>query len=417
MNELEIQLQKVKSASQVLAVATTKQRNSVLAGIAKALDTNRQQILAANKKDLALYNGEAVMADRLTLTDQRITDLIAGVKKVKNQTDPLGHILSTSKMANGLIIDKVTVPLGVIGVIYESRPNVTVDLAVLCLKSGNAAVLKGGKESWYTNQVLVALIQQVLRKHKLPASSIYSVNPKEQWKEIIFNAHGLIDVLIPRGGQALIKAVRESARIPVIETGAGVCHILVDQKYNIDKAVNIIVNAKTQRPSVCNALDTLVVHEKIAEKLLSRLAKALFSYNVVIQADGKSFRHLKQSYSQELLQRATHSSYGHEFLSLQLAIKTVKSFAEGLKFVKTHTSGHTEAILTDDDNHASQFLNEVDAAVVIKNASTRFTDGGEFGLGAEVGISTQKLHARGPMGAEALTSYKWVVKGSGQVRA
>lgn len=416
MNKFTQQLNKVKKASRALGLSTSVQRNRILDDIAKHIEANKSRILKANAKDVAAFKGDPNMRDRLALTETRIKDIIKGIKIVRNLPDLLGTTLLHRKMPNGLKITKSAVPLGVVGVIYEARPNVTVDLAVLGLKSGNAVVLKGGKESWQTNKVLVELMQQSLKRNGFSADSLYIVDPKTDWKTDLMNAHGLVDVLIPRGGQNLIKFIRENAHIPVIETGAGVCHILVDQKYDAKKAASILVNAKTQRPSVCNSLDTLVIHEKAAKQVLPELAKQLAKHKVQIFADSASYAILKANYQSSLLQKAKPSDYGHEFLSLKMAIKTVANFEQGLKFVQDHTSGHSEAILTDNKKNAQKFLNEVDAAVVLENASTRFTDGGEFGMGVEVGISTQKFHARGPMGLDALTSYKWKVVGSGQIR-
>ncbi len=323
--------------------------------------------------------------------------------------------METRKRPNGLVIKKISVPLGVVGVIYESRPNVTVDLAVLALKTGNAIVLKGGKEAYSTNKVLVSIIHRALKKHGLSSDLVFLVDPASNWKKDLLNAHGLVDVLIPRGGQGLINWVRENSHLPIIETGAGVCHTFVDN-YDVKKSVDIIVNSKTQAPAVCNALDTLVVNHQMLKKLMPALAAPLAEWGVEIFADNDSYRALKNIYPAKLLHMAKPEHFGREFLSLKMSIKTVKNFAEGLAFVKKYTSGHSEAILTNNRRHSSAFLKQIDAAAVYHNASTRFTDGGEFGMGAEVGISTQKLHARGPMGLEALTSYKWIVEGNGQTR-
>ena len=330
--------------------------------------------------------------------------------------DPSNRVLEQKKLANGLALRKVSVPLGTVAVIYESRPNVTVDIAALAFKSGNGVVLKGGTESYETNKQLVQIIKQVLAKSGFSWDLIYLINPADNWKKELFTARGLVDVIIPRGGTGLINFVRKNSEIPVIETGAGVCHTFVDEKFDLSIAAKIIVNAKTQRPAVCNSLDTLVVHKTAEKKLLSALAAKLSEFKVEIRADRPAFSILKKYYPGELLKLASASDFGHEFLSLVMSIRTVKTFAEGLEFVKAKTSHHSEAILTRDANHARTFLSEVDAAVVYHNASTRFTDGGEFGMGAEVGISTQKLHVRGPMGAEALTTSKWQAYGRGQTR-
>jgi len=409
-------LQKSKIASGKIALASLGSRNNVLKEIVAQLQIHQADILRANQKDLENFKGEESVRDRLRLDEKRIRDIITGIKMIVKLPDPLGRVLETRKPATGLVINKVSVPLGVVGVIYESRPNVTVDLAALCLKSGNAAVLKGGKEAQETNELLVKLMRKALQKFRLPTDALYLIDPASDWKEDLMTAHGLVDVLIPRGGQRLIDWVRREARIPTIETGAGVCHTFVDEKYDVSKAARIIFNARTQRPSVCNSLDTLVVHEKIAKKLLPEAARLLITKQVELRADPSSYHILTSQYPGEFLKKAQPEDFGFEFLSQILAIKTVKNFEEGLAFIKKYTSGHSEAILTNNKKHAERFLNEVEAAAVYVNASTRFTDGGEFGMGAEVGVSTQKLHARGPMGLEALTSYKWKVYGSGQVR-
>lgn len=304
--------------------------------------------------------------------------------------------------------------------IYESRPNVTTDLAGLAFKSGNAVVLKGGSEAFNSNQILVRLIHYVLKNHGVSSDLLYLINPKHNWQEVLLNAHGLVDVIIPRGSGRLIEWVRQNSRVPVIETGAGVCHTFVDDSADPKMAAEIIYNAKTQRPNVCNALDTLVIHHKIIDQLLPLMAEKLRTQQVKIFADAASYQSLKACYSKELLRFCAGTDkacpYGVEFLSLTMSIKTVKNFQQGLAFIKKYTSEHSETILSKHTSHIRQFLREIDAATVYSNASTRFTDGGEFGMGAEVGISTQKLHARGPMGLESLTTYKWVVMNSGQTR-
>jgi glutamate-5-semialdehyde dehydrogenase len=357
------------------------------------------------------------MRDRLVLNKKRIGEMAQGLPALKKLSDPLHQILSKGVRPNGLRIEKVSVPLGVVAVIYESRPNVTVDLAGLALKSGNGLVLKGGSEAFLTNRVLVALIHRAMQQSGLPASLVYLIHPKENWQTTLLAAHQLVDVIIPRGGTGLINWVRQHSKVPVIETGAGVCHILVDSEANINQAVKIIVNAKTQRPDVCNALDTLVVHQAALKKLLPPLAPALAKFGVEVFADAAAYQLMRNLYPADWLKKAQPEHFGKEFLSLKLSIKTVKNFEAGLEFVKKYTSGHSEALLSHSGKHIRRFLKEVDAAAVFSNASTRFTDGGEFGMGVEVGVSTQKLHARGPMGLEALTSYKWVVLGNGQTRA
>ncbi len=410
------QLKKTKEASADLGLLSHAVRNAILLDIAQELRGARGEITSANERDISAFKGADAIRQRLELGTKKLEKYIQGIEDVAKLPDVLGKVLDERTRPNGLHIQKVSVPLGVIGVIYESRPEVTIDLVALALKTGNAIVLKGGKESYYTNRAIVACIHAVLKAHGVSQDAVFLVDPKSDWKKELLNAHGLIDLLVPRGGAGLISFVRENARIPMIETGAGVCHILVDESYDADMAVPIIVNAKVQAPGVCNALDALVVHENIAPVLLPPLAKALSKDGVEIFADPAAYKILKGTLPPKLLKKARLADFGREFLSLKMAIKTVKDFSEGIAFIQKHTSSHTEAVLTDNEEHARAFLNTIDAAVMMHNASTRFTDGGEFGMGAEVGISTQKLHARGPMGIEALTSYKWIVRGNGQVR-
>ncbi|MDP4000657.1 MAG: glutamate-5-semialdehyde dehydrogenase [bacterium] len=409
-------LKKVKKASLKLGYLDTKTRNQILLSLAKELTRNKDLIFRANGRDVKAFKGHEAKRERLELNQKKLRNIVNSIKTVVKLSDPINKVIETRKRPNGLVLKKISVPLGVVGVIYESRPNVTVDLSVLAIKSGNAVVLKGGKESFHTNQALVRIMQKVLKQFKLPSELITLITPTVNWKTELLHAHGLVDVLIPRGSNSLIEWVRANASVPVIETGAGVCHVFVDHPYDSSNAAKIVVNAKTRRPSVCNALDTLVVHRSTSPKLFSQIAKNLAPFRVEIFADKPSFAFLHQKYPSELLHRATEEDFGQEFLSLKMSIKTVNDFAEGLDFVKKYTSGHSEAILTDNQRHAKQFMKEIDAAAVYHNASIGFTDGGEFGMGSEVGISTQKLHARGPMGLEALTTYKWLIFGHGQVR-
>ncbi len=414
MNDLLKQLQKTKNSQSKLANLSLEKRNKILVDISELLKKYQSSILKANTLDLNNLQ-RLEMRERLTLNERRINGMARGLLNVALLPNSISQILEKRILPNGLNLQKVSVPLGVVSVIYESRPNVTIDLAGLCIKSGNGLVLKGGSEAYNSNKILVELVHRALKKQGLPPSLVYLIDPKSNWQKILLNARGLVDVLIPRGSNSLIEWVRENSRLPIIETGAGVCHIFVDQKVNVKKAVEIIVNAKTQRPDVCNALDTLVIHHQ-ALKVLLDASKKLAEYRVEIFADKNAYRALKNIYPQRLLHKATAQDFGKEFLSLKMSVTTVGSFAQGLLFIKQHTSGHSEAILSNNQKHIHQFLSEVDASVVYANASTRFTDGEEFGMGAEVGISTQKLHARGPMGLTALTSYKWVMQGKGQVR-
>ena len=416
MKRMLLQLKAVKAASSELSMLGHQERERLLLGIAEHLKKSKKQIGRANSKDISIFKGSESLCQRLALGEQKLDRSIRGIIEVAKLPDSLGKIIDKRRRPNGLIIEKITVPLGVIGVIYESRPDVTIELTALALKTGNAIVLKGGKESFHTNQAIVAVIKKVLQAKGLSPEIVHLVDPKEDWKKDLLNADGLIDLLVPRGGEGLIKFVRENARVPVIETGAGVCHIFVDFSADLKKAIQIIVNSKVQMPSACNALDTLVVHRKIASKLLPLAAEQLFLYGVEIFADPEAYRILSARSHSRFLKKAHPEDFGHEFLSMKMAVKTVGSFDAGLKFIKENTSSHTESILTADKKHADEFLKSIDASVVIHNASLRFTDGGEFGMGAEVGISTQKIHARGPMGIDALMSYKWIVRGKGQIR-
>lgn len=415
-SQLMEKFKKIKQASSKLAILSHASRKKILVDFLNQLKRHKKQILWANQKDLKNFYGEQAIKERLELDDKKIKQIILSNSEVVNLPDALNEVRQTIKRPNGLVIKQVSMPFGVVAAIYESRPNVTVDLAILAIKTGNAIILKGGKESFKTNKYLVSLIHKSLKKNGLPSDLVFLIDPSSDWKQDLLNAHGTVDVLIPRGSQNLIEFVRQNAKIPIIETGAGVCHTFVDEFYSVKNAVDIIVNAKTQRPSVCNSLDTLVIHGKMSKKLLPVLAALLSLHKVEVFADHSAFAILKNFYPKQLLKVSKTEDYGREFLSLKMSIKTVINFEEGLEFIKRHTSGHSEAILTDNKKHAREFLQEVDAAAVYHNASTRFTDGGEFGMGSEVGISTQKLHARGPMGIKALTSYKWIVLGKGQVR-
>jgi glutamate-5-semialdehyde dehydrogenase len=431
MNNLLVKLQNAKKHQPSLALLSLAERNKILISVAELLKKNKRKILSANGQDLKNLQ-RMDMRDRLVLNDKRLLSMEQGLQALTKLPDSLNKILEKKDLKNGLHLSKISVPLGVVAVIYESRPNVTIDLAGLAIKTGNALVLKGGSEAHQTNKILTSLIHQALAKHRLSPDLVYLIDPKESWQKVLLNAHGLVDVLIPRGSSGLIEWVRKNSRLPIIETGAGVCHIFVDDKTDPVKAAEIIVNAKTQRPDVCNALDTVVIHRKSLNAVMSELAKKFIAFSqwaplrsamvpigqrhVEIFADDETYRILKNVYPMKVLRKAKPTDFGKEFLSLKMSIKTVGSFEEGLEFVKQKTSGHSESILSKNPKHIARFLNEVDAAVVYQNASTRFTDGGEFGMGAEVGISTQKLHARGPMGLEALTSYKWVAKGNWLLR-
>ncbi len=402
-------------ASKTIALLPKKTVNAVLTDCAVALKNHEDAILAANGKDLRRMQESDPRFDRLALSPSRIADIADDLKTVAELPSPLGKILEERTRPNGLHLKKITVPLGVIGIIYEARPNVTIDAFALCFKSGNACVLKGGSDAQDSNKTLVKIIQGVLKKHGIDPHVILLLPPDRSSVTAMMTAHGLIDVLIPRGSQALIENVRKHSHIPVIETGAGIVHTYVDANADITNASDIIFNAKTRRPSVCNALDTLIIHQSQLKNLF-RIVAPLFQKRVKIFADAQALKSLKGQYDSKLLQKALPRHFGTEFLSLSLSIKTVKNLDEALAHIDAHGSRHSEAIISKDQKTIDQFLHRVDAAAVYANASTAFTDGGQFGMGGEIGISTQKLHARGPMGLSELVSYKWVVRGEGQVR-
>jgi glutamate-5-semialdehyde dehydrogenase len=408
-------IRKTKAASHELLALTESERNAVLASLAMKLRDSCDEILSANARDLEAMGQEDPMRDRLALTEKSIKEIASSIEKVVSIPSPLGKVLEHKRMPNDLFLEQVAVPLGVVSVIYESRPNVTIDVFVLCFKTGNACVLKGGKEAHHTNTVFVQIIQSALSDHHVNTDAVYLLPPNREETLVLLNAHGLVDVCIPRGSQSLINYVRMNAKIPVIETGAGIVHTYFDQSGDKTKARDIINNAKTRRISVCNALDCLLVHQDRLSDLYE-LVEPLKSHEVEIFADKKAYDALSNLYPNHLLFHAHPDDFGKEFLSYKLAIKTVDSIAEAVSHIMTYTSGHSEAILTENQENADYFIQKIDAAVVYVNTSTAFTDGGEFGMGAEIGISTQKLHARGPMGLEALTSYKWIVRGNGQVR-
>lgn len=406
---------RAKEAAAPLSTASTDAKNKALAAIATALDNNRVNILTANAKDVeaAKANGmSSAMLDRLTLTDGRISGMITGIHEVIALDDPVGEFLSMSKRPNGLQIGQKRVPLGVIAIIYESRPNVTVDAAVLCLKAGNAVVLRGGKEAFYSNSALMDTMRLALAGTEIPPDALHLVgDTSRESATALMGLTGLIDVLIPRGGAGLIRSVVEHAKVPVIETGVGVCHVYVDETADLPTAAAIVANAKCSRPSVCNAIETLLVHRSVAAAFLPRVKPLLDKSNVEIRGDAETKQILG-----DCVTAATDADYGTEFLDYILAVKVVADLDEALAHIHQHGSGHSECIVTESYTSAQKFLDTVDAAAVYVNASTRFTDGGVFGLGAEIGISTQKMHARGPMGLRELTCTKFVIYGNGQVR-
>lgn len=388
-------------------------RGAVLKALSKRLIAASADIVAANAKDLSRMPANDPMYDRLLLTEKRIAAIAADVEKVAEMGSPLGKTLERNVMPNGLEICRVSTPLGVVAVIYESRPNVTIDVFSLCFKSGNACVLKGGKEAIESNTVLVKIIKETLAAEGVDTNAVCLYPSSREDTVHLLNATGLIDVCIPRGSKALIDYVRSNAKIPVIETGAGVVHTYFDRDGDLEKGKRIVNNAKTRRVSVCNALDCLLVHVDRLDHL-HLLVRPLIDSQVNIYADPQSLSALEGLYP--LLNQATEESYGTEFLDYKLAIKTVANIGEAREHIAKYGTRHSEAIVTENSQIASEFINTIDAAAVYHNAPTSFTDGGQFGMGAEIGISTQKLHARGPMGLNALTSYKWVIKGDGQIR-
>lgn len=415
LDALTGRLEAARRAARVLATMTAGQKNAALEAIAESVLTNAARILSANELDLAngRENGIADgLQDRLRLDDRRLASLALAVRQIGELTDPVGQVVRGSVLPNGLNVSQVRVPFGVVGAIYEARPNVTIDIAALALKSGNAVVLRGGSAAENTNRVLVEVIRSALVEAGLPADAVQTIDEfGRDGARRLMRARGYVDVLIPRGSADLIESVVAESTVPVIETGAGVVHVYLDESADLDQAVDIVHNAKVQRPSVCNALETLLVHAASAPRLLPAVLGRLRDAGVTVHADDRARALFPDSVS------ATEADWSTEYMALDIAVRVVDDLDGALEHIATYSTHHTESILTNDLARAERFLAEVDSAVVMVNASTRFTDGGEFGFGAEVGISTQKLHARGPMGLPELTSTKWVVRGTGQVRA
>ncbi len=414
MNRLTELGKRAKAASRTLSCASTAQKNAALAAIADALCAHIPEILAANEEDLkaAAQNGMSEsLQDRLRLTAARIEGIAGAVRDLIGLPDPIGQVIDGGTRPNGLKIEKVRTPIGVVGMIFEARPNVTVDAACLCLKSSNVCILRGGKEAIHSNTALAQIMCGALGGAGLPHDCILLVtDTSRDSANDLMNLNGYLDVLIPRGGKGLIRAVVENATVPVIETGAGNCHIFVDESASLAQAVSICDNAKTSRPSVCNAVETVLVHSRIADQFLPALAEKLAEHQVELRGCARTRAILPQAAP------ASDEDYATEFDDYILALRVVDSLDEAIEHIRTYTTGHSEAILTNHFANAQRFTAEIDAAAVYVNASTRFTDGGEFGFGAEIGISTQKLHARGPMGLAELTSCKYIVTGSGQIR-
>ena len=407
-----------KLASYQLAQCSTETKNNALINIADLLELNADKILNANQKDMAIAKDQGLsdaILDRLLLTSERLSSIANDVRNVVSLKDPIGQVIDGSTLASGLKLQRHRVPLGVIGVIYEARPNVTIDIAALCLKTGNAAILRGGKETVNTNAAIIAIIQQALKQVGLPETAVQSIdNPDRKYITELLKLDKYVDMIIPRGGAALHKLCREHSTIPVITGGIGVCHIFVDESADFDKALSIIVNAKTQRPSTCNTVETLLVHTAIANTFLPKLNQIMADNQVILHADTDAYKILNSGVADVF--PVKDEELRQEWLSKDLNIVIVDSLELAVEHIREYGSGHSEAILTRSLFNAEQFVNLVDAAAVYVNASTRFTDGAQFGLGAEVAVSTQKLHARGPMGLEALTTYKWIGYGEDLIR-
>ena len=413
MNEI---FSAVKTASRKIALLSDDKRNEVLRAVADAIITSQESLLQANAKDLERMSPENPLYDRLQLTTKRLEGIASDIRNVSTLPSPLGHVSKERTLPNGLHLHRVSVPFGVIGIIYEARPNVTFDVFSLCFKSGNACVLKGGRDADFSNQAAISLIHDVLKQHDIPTDAVALLPATHEAAMQLLNARGYVDLCIPRGGRKLIDFVRDTARIPVIETGAGVVNTYFDKDGDTEMGKRIINNAKTRRVSVCNALDCLLIHkDRLSD--LPELCQPLAESHVIIYADEPAYKSLKGHYPIELLQHATDDSFGTEFMDYKMAIRTVSSVEEALQHIDLYGSGHSECIITDNESTARAFQNQVDAACVYWNAPTSFTDGAQFGLGAEIGISTQKLGARGPMALEEITTYKWLIEGDGQIRA
>jgi glutamate-5-semialdehyde dehydrogenase len=414
MEELAIKGQQAKDASRVLARLSSDQKNLALETAAVSLIERQKEILSANLKDLAEAEKQGIsgaLLDRLTLNTVRIESMAQGIRQLISLEDPIGEMVSMKQRPNGLVIGQKRVPLGVVGIIYEARPNVTADVAALCLKTGNAVILRGGKEAIHSNLTIVAILRDAVVKAGIPANAVQLVEDTSRASALaMMKLNKYLDVLIPRGGAGLIKTVVENSTVPVIETGVGNCHIFADASCDMTMALGILINAKTQRPGVCNAAEKLLVHIDIADKFLPLAAQKLKEHNVEIRGDETSCTLIPWAKS------ASAEDWKTEYLDLIIAIKIVGSLEEAITHINTYGTGHSEAIITNNYSHAQQFLEEVDASAVYVNASTRFTDGYEFGFGAEVGISTQKIHARGPMGLKELTTTKYIIYGNGQSR-
>lgn len=405
----------VKEASKSLALLTDDRRNEILNAVADAILTQKETILVANAKDLSRMSKDNPLYDRLQLTDKRLEDIASDMRHVATLSSPLGRTLKDKTLENGLHLRRVSVPFGVIGMIYEARPNVTFDVFSLCFKSGNAVVLKGGKDADETNRAEVSLIHDILIKSNINPSVVELLPATHEATGEMLNAVGYIDLCIPRGGKKLIQFVRDTAKVPVIETGAGVVHVYFDETGDTLMGKRIIDNSKTRRCSVCNALDTLLINRKCLDNL-AELVEPMASKKVILHADGEAYHALEGKYPEEQLLLASEDIWNTEWLSMQMGIKTVADIDEAIAHIAKYGSGHSESIVTGNKDNAHKFQQSVDAACVYVNTPTSFTDGAQFGLGAEIGISTQKLGARGPMALEEITTYKWLIEGRGQIR-
>ena len=413
---IQEQLKQALSASRQLIMLDNETINHILSDAANTLLERQQEVLDANTQDLQRMDPNNPKYDRLKLNEQRLKGIADDMKNVASLPSPLGKLISETTRPNGMVIRKVSVPFGVIGLIYEARPNVTFDVFSLCFKSGNACILKGGSDADLSNRALVAIIHDILRKHNIDPAVCTLLPPDREATSELLNAVGLVDLIIPRGSSSLINYVRDHAHVPVIETGAGICHTYFDKEGDKEKGCAIVNNAKTRRVSVCNALDCLIIHQDRMEDLPYICHKLADSY-VTIYADEPAFKALKNSYPENLLQPATSDSFGTEFLDYKMAIRTVSSLTEALEHISLYSSKHSESIISESTESIRTFQQMVDAACVYANVSTAFTDGAQFGFGAEIGISTQKLHARGPMALPELTTYKYLIEGEGQTRS
>ena len=412
---IEKTLELLKDSSYSLPVLEENQINDLLLTLADAIESNSAVLLEANAKDLARMDRSNPVYDRLLLTEDRLKGIASDMRHVAELESPVGKVIDERTRPNGMKLTRVRVPFGVIGVIYEARPNVSFDVFSLCFKSRNACALKGGSDAYDSNCAIVDLIHRVLEQKGIDPHVVELLPAGHEAATELMKAVGMVDLLIPRGSARLIKSVREQAQVPCIETGAGVCHTYFDKEGDLKKGADIIFNSKTRRPSVCNTLDSLVIHKDRLQDL-PELCIRMASKNVVIEADEQSYAALDGKYPAELLEHATDESFGKEFLAYRMSIKTVASFEEALMHIRRYTSHHSECIVTENAEHGRRFQQYIDAACVYVNVSTAFTDGAQFGLGAEIGISTQKMHARGPMGLEEITTYKWLINGDGQTR-